>query len=60
MTEELIFGVIFLIVMLWFTVILPYSMAQDRGRSTFFWVIVSIICSPLVAIGLLLMVGKKA
>lgn len=47
-------GAVFL---LWFAVILPAQMAGARGRSGLFWVLISLIGSPVLAILLLLVLG---
>lgn len=43
----------------WFVIFLPAGMAKKRNRSAVVWVLVSIILSPLVAILLLVMVGRN-
>lgn len=45
--------------MVWFVIFLPAGMAKKRNRSAVAWVLVSIILSPLVAILLLVMVGRN-
>lgn len=42
---------------LWLFVLLPAEMAEDRGRSAFGWVLVSLFFSPLLAIFLLWLLG---
>ncbi|TBX23542.1 hypothetical protein TK43_11985 [Roseovarius sp. JS7-11] len=42
----------------WFCIVLCARMAKDRNRSPFFWVLVSLVGSPLVAILLLLLLGE--
>lgn len=44
---------------LWFVIFLPARMAKKRNRSAVIWVVCSIILSPLVAIVLLLLLGKN-
>jgi hypothetical protein len=44
-------------VVVWFYIVLPARMASRRGRSAFGWVLVSLICSPLLAMFLLLVMG---
>ena len=41
----------------WLVIIVPINMARNRDRSPVIWVLVSIFLSPLVAIGLLLVLG---
>lgn len=42
---------------IWIVILLPARMAKERGRSAVFWVLVSVACSPLVAILLLWVLG---
>jgi hypothetical protein len=43
----------------WFVIFLPARMAKKRNRSAVIWVLFSIILSPLVAVVLLLLLGKN-
>ena len=45
---------------LWFYIFLPAKMASNRGRSALIWVLVSLVFSPLLAIFLLLVLGRAA
>ena len=51
------FAAVLLIAALWFCIILPYEMAEDRGRSGIGWVLVSLIFSPIAAIVILWLIG---
>jgi len=42
---------------LWLFILLPAEMAEARGRSTFGWVLVSLFCSPFLAVFLLWLIG---
>lgn len=55
----LILGGLTLWFLIWFCILLPYRMAERRGRDGYLWVAVSIIGSPFVAIVLLLIAGDK-
>lgn len=56
-------GVIFFLLILWVTlwlyIFLPADMARQRGRSAVGWVLFSLICSPILAIFLLLVLGRS-
>lgn len=41
----------------WLYIWLPASMAADRGRSSLGWVFLTIICSPVITIVALLVLG---
>lgn len=43
---------------IWFTLILPARMAIARGRSPGLWVLASIFISPVLAVLILLLIGK--
>lgn len=43
----------------WLVVCIPYRMAVRRNRSGGLWVIISLICSPVLAILLLLALGRN-
>jgi len=60
--ENLIFtgaAVLALILFVWLGILLPASMAEDRNRSQFGWVLVSIVGTPLLAVLLLMSLGEK-
>lgn len=44
--------------MLWLFILLPAKMARARKRSALIWVLISLLFSPIVAIFLLLVLGK--
>lgn len=44
---------------LWLYVLLPVSMARVRNRSAFIWVLIALFGSPILAILLLLALGKS-
>lgn len=46
-----------LYVAVWLFILLPARMARARGRSVVFWVLVSILFSPILACLLLLILG---
>ena len=41
----------------WLLILLPAEMAEARGRSAFGWVLVSLFCSPFLAVFLLWLIG---
>jgi hypothetical protein len=55
----LVVGVLSLWFLIWLCILLPYRMAEARGRDGYVWVAVSIIGSPFLAIILLLIAGPK-
>ncbi|MEQ5826099.1 hypothetical protein J3456_01870 [Sulfitobacter sp. NFXS29] len=58
--EELLSIVIVLVAVvfvLWIYILLPSDMAKTRGRSQVFWVLVSLLLTPLLAIVLLWLFG---
>ncbi|ADE85036.1 hypothetical protein [Rhodobacter capsulatus] len=55
----LIFSLFLLWFVLWVVILLPARMARKRGRSAVGWVLVSLILSPLVAIVLLVLLGRS-
>lgn len=50
---------IFAIIIWVLLVALSYKMAERRNRNAFGWVLGTILFSPLIGIGLLLILGKK-
>jgi len=52
-------GVIALATCYYFCIKLPADMAEERGRSSLFWVLVSLAASPLTAIVLLWLLGDS-
>ena len=54
----LIFGLAALYVSVWILILLPARMAEARGRSVVFWVLVSLCFSPFLAVFLLWFLGN--
>jgi hypothetical protein len=54
----LIIGMFALYIVVWFYIILPMEMADERGRSKAIWVLISILMSPFLAIFLLWLLGN--
>jgi hypothetical protein len=54
----LIIGMFALYIVIWFYIILPMEMADERGRSKAIWVLISILMSPFLAIFLLWLLGN--
>jgi hypothetical protein len=52
-----VFGAFALFIAIWFCILLPYGMAERRGRHPILWVLVSLLISPILAVLLLLMLG---
>ena len=48
---------LFAFVMFWFTI--PTNMAEERGRSAGFWILIGFLTTTLVSIGLLWLLGPK-
>ncbi len=42
----------------WLFILLPAEMAEARGRSALGWVLVSLFCSPFLAVFLLWLIGE--
>lgn len=42
---------------LWLYILLPWRMAEKRGRSGCLWVVISVLFSPILAVLLLLALG---
>ncbi|TKA95420.1 hypothetical protein FAZ78_16935 [Cereibacter changlensis] len=55
----LLLSLLSFVFVVWFFILLPADMANDRGRSQFGWVLVSLFFSPFAAIFLLLLIGAK-
>lgn len=53
----IIIAVAAIICILFWLILLPYNMAKERGRSGGFWLFVGVFINPLVAIGLLALLG---
>lgn len=53
----LLFGLVALYIALWLFILLPARMASARGRSAVFWVLVSLVFSPFLAIFFLWVLG---
>ena len=49
---------LFAFVMFWFTI--PTNMAEERGRSAGFWILIGFLTTPLVSIGLLCCLARKS
>lgn len=47
-----------LVFVFWLYIIVPAQMARNRKRSALVWVLISIVGSPLLAILLLIALGK--
>jgi hypothetical protein len=43
----------------WLCILLPANMATARGRSTFGWVLLSLLFSPILACLLLMLLGNN-
>lgn len=56
----LVAAVALLVLLVWFCVLLPYEMAEDRNRSGGIWVLISLFGSPVLAILLLIALGDVA
>lgn len=54
----LLVGLLALWFVLWLFILLPANMATDRNRSVFVWVLISLFGSPILAILLLIALGK--
>ncbi len=47
-------------IVLWLYVLLPVGMARNRNRSAFIWVLIGLFGSPILAVLLLLALGKRS
>ncbi len=56
----LIFGAIALAAVVWVCIVLPYKMAETRGRSGVLWVLFGFVVSPIASILLLVLLGPVA
>ena len=54
---DVIVIIVALVFVLWLYIMLPWEMAENRERSAFFWVLISIIFSPLLSIIALWLLG---
>lgn len=53
----LLFAVTIVAFVIWIYVVLPYEMAEYRGRSGMLWVLIGLVGSPVLAILLLFALG---
>jgi Na+/melibiose symporter-like transporter len=54
-----VFGLLALYLVIWLYVLLPAGMANNRGRSAFGWVVLSLLVSPILACLLLWLLGDN-
>ena len=55
---DFLFTLIVLAFAFWLYIFLPWGMAITRGRSAIIWVLISLACTPLLAIPFLLVLGN--
>jgi hypothetical protein len=56
---DFLFGILVIVFVIGFVIVLPATMAAERGRSPVAWVLVSVFFSPVIAIILLLSIGDE-
>ena len=56
----LLLWVLTLTFIVWLYIYLPATMAQKRNRNPFIWVLISLVGSPILAVLLLIAVGKAS
>ncbi|MCF6317406.1 MAG: hypothetical protein L3J30_14280 [Marinosulfonomonas sp.] len=56
---QIVLGLLVLYLVIWFFILLPARMANERGRSAFGWVVLSLLFSPILALLLLWLLGDN-
>jgi hypothetical protein len=54
----IVFAVFLIWLVVWLYILLPARMAEERGRSQFGWVLLSLLFSPILACLLLFLLGN--
>ncbi len=54
---QVLLSVVLIVLAVWVIVVVPYRMAERRGRRGWVHVLISLLVSPVVAIPLLLILG---
>lgn len=55
---QIIVVILFILLLIYLTIFVPYQMATTRGRSVPLWVALSVVFSPVIAIPALLFLGE--